>query len=907
MVIRRRLARVLVGLPAPKIFLRFKHVHQLSKSLISGHDSERQRSLTSSASSDRNPNDGAFGYDKLVGHGAIRLLILHPAAYQEEIRITLRKGNLYEDTYQALSYVWNDPYSQRIVGQDIVTVISNETGQRQSITANLYLALRHLRSASVEQLLWVDALCINQRDTAERGQQVSIMGAIYSSAAEVVVWLGEHDKWTAGAAATIQKWAKLYGGHKVIHQPTLLRDLLKSGTFEEEQAHFEALIRRSWFTRAWTFQELCLSRKTVLRCGFLSLPWQTFHDACSTIISAGQKHFIFEENTNLETIYAFWNMAKELPSSKSQNPDRNFSLSNLLRETRLYEASDPRDKVFSMLGLADPPVKNKAAFTPDYNISEQEVYCHFTRAMIMEDASLNVLSSKTKARSNTPLLLLALSRGIKPTPNLPSWVPDFQDHDCVEYVARDENIQWGSADSQRRTRFPQLLANERIKGSPRYRVNLKCSDDMKGDFTFNVGDSPDPRKLGVYGTKVDTIVAVVKLDDEVTEDPHVKFSMPSESRTPGVSSVNTRDKYHPLPPRKGSDWRTIFRACCDAEGLLRRLVNGNDYKPTGEAPPIAIIRALTADLLPISKRITLESKQTDFPRHFDWHFWHERFLEPSKWTEEGPILALLKSCRSFRRIQKAKSKRVKEDVKVNETAWTAFDDKPLRKPHKVYKLYEELLTGRSLMGPTFRKTVSYLETATLMILLSIAGVPPISGAGLLTTFAVVAIPTIVLRTLHSFQADHARPMEANPTLPNRLRNLTPPADANDVTNYEWEMACEVQNAINHASWNREFFVTKEGYIGIGPVGMQAGDEVYALIGGQVPFVLRPRNQNEPALEQIGLEEPAVEFELLAECYMHGIMDGEIWRREHRWWRWGWRWRNLSLEEMKSKARKVVLV
>ena len=121
-----------------------------------------------------------------------------------------------------------------------------------------------------------------------------------------------------------------------------------------------------------------------------------------------------------------------------------------------------------MLGLANPPVKDKAAFTLNYNLSEQEVYSHFTKAIVMEDADLDILSSKTNPCSDIQLLSLALGRGIRSTPYLPPWAPDFQDHDCVEYIARDENIQWGSAHSRRRTRFPQLLADERSKGSPRH-------------------------------------------------------------------------------------------------------------------------------------------------------------------------------------------------------------------------------------------------------------------------------------------------------------------------------------------------------------------------------------------------------------------------------------------------------
>ncbi|KAK2768523.1 hypothetical protein FQN54_000379 [Arachnomyces sp. PD_36] len=58
---------------------------------------------------------------------------------------------------------------------------------------------------------------------------------------------------------------------------------------------------------------------------------------------------------------------------------------------------------------------------------------------------------------------------------------------------------------------------------------------------------------------------------------------------------------------------------------------------------------------------------------------------------------------------------------------------------------------------------------------------------------------------------------------------------------------------------RRFFVTKRGYIGIGPACMQQDDMVCVLSSGCVPFILRPSAQN---------------FQLIGEAYVHGIMYGE---------------------------------
>jgi hypothetical protein len=60
-----------------------------------------------------------------------------------------------------------------------------------TVTKNAYLALRDLRCQREDRVLWIDALCIDQSNDEERGQQVQQMGSIYSKAERVFIWLGE--------------------------------------------------------------------------------------------------------------------------------------------------------------------------------------------------------------------------------------------------------------------------------------------------------------------------------------------------------------------------------------------------------------------------------------------------------------------------------------------------------------------------------------------------------------------------------------------------------------------------------------------------------------------------------------------------------------------------------------------
>ena len=51
-------------------------------------------------------------------------------------------------------------------------------------------------------------------------------------------------------------------------------------------------------------------------------------------------------------------------------------------------------------------------------------------------------------------------------------------------------------------------------------------------------------------------------------------------------------------------------------------------------------------------------------------------------------------------------------------------------------------------------------------------------------------------------------------------------------------------------------------MGLFPRGTQAGDGICVFFGALVPFVVRPHKSSGS-------------YQLIGECYVHGIMDGEI--------------------------------
>jgi hypothetical protein len=122
-------------------------------------------------------------YQVLVGENFRLLTIL--AVFETDTRPISCKLADYElnaaPTYEALSCVWGSPGIRQEIAIDV---------QAFAATRDQFVALSRLR-AIVLQVIWVDAICINQADVAERSQQVQHMAQIYSSAFRVVAWLGD--------------------------------------------------------------------------------------------------------------------------------------------------------------------------------------------------------------------------------------------------------------------------------------------------------------------------------------------------------------------------------------------------------------------------------------------------------------------------------------------------------------------------------------------------------------------------------------------------------------------------------------------------------------------------------------------------------------------------------------------
>jgi hypothetical protein len=184
-------------------------------------------------------------YSSPLREGMFRLVTLCAGSQSERIRCRLTESLLSSPTpYNALSYVWG---STRDPGRILLD------SQEYLVTRNLFGALKELRLPDSDKVLWVDALCINQSDIAERSAQVILMDSVYKQATRVIAWLGPHENGSALTFELLQK-VELSGGGSPYLFPQGLRGL-------------PLLLAREYWSRAWIIQEMEFARELRIRCG----------------------------------------------------------------------------------------------------------------------------------------------------------------------------------------------------------------------------------------------------------------------------------------------------------------------------------------------------------------------------------------------------------------------------------------------------------------------------------------------------------------------------------------------------------------------------------------------------------------------------------------------------------------
>ncbi|KAI3329621.1 heterokaryon incompatibility protein-domain-containing protein [Ustulina deusta] len=437
------------------------------------------------------PRSSRYLYPPLdLGAQTIRLLELSPAEFSVlPIRCQMVEKNLAASiSYKALSYSWKN----EDVAPDVAILCNSKPIY---VSGNLHAALRRLRAPNEVVRIWVDAICINQQDNAERAYQVGMMRDIYQNSTEVLIWLGEsgpyddmgdwiwenegtngddlrgtHDspnvvrwfgnerdvpKLKAYFSSTLEeeralrfdgKRCDIFGTFCVLH-------LLASGVPVDKIWHLRhvsysasivnglnAIMEKAWWRRIWVVQETVVAQKLVVYYGNMCAPWRLFALAAveyDTNRVRDKLDGFFSHLKSGQSLMQFTRIIMEIESTRVswQKLEPMVPLT-VLRKFRSRLATDPRDKVFAVLGLIRSWGTEKSGqamkgITPNYAIRDYQIFFKTTELLIRNTRSLAALAGTLQRSVDQSLM--------------PSWVTDWNCSPTVNEHIRLGNIQLYSA------------------------------------------------------------------------------------------------------------------------------------------------------------------------------------------------------------------------------------------------------------------------------------------------------------------------------------------------------------------------------------------------------------------------------------------------------------------------------
>ncbi|KAI1096748.1 HET-domain-containing protein [Rostrohypoxylon terebratum] len=324
----------------------------------------------------------------------IRCVTICPGTWNDVIECDLQIVPLNDSPqYEALSYFWGDPSKTRNITIE---------GRSFQITENLYFALRRLRLESSPRIMWIDAICINQKDDDEKSVQVAMMGRIYANCRKAVMWLGEDPLLISTThpplpppplnAKNAFKLCWILGREDRMEANLKWLEALRESLARDNFIGLPPFLAPWWY-RIWVVQEMALPREIEFAYASEICPYSVLYEfyqyynttLCHNIECWISIHGIFRcPKVAIDRLDPLIR-TREFIREKDK-----ISLSDLTTNIATSAATDPRDLIYGLLGMVtdwgtiDPLV-------PDYKLSLHKVMCDAAFKIIQQNRSLRIL------------------------------------------------------------------------------------------------------------------------------------------------------------------------------------------------------------------------------------------------------------------------------------------------------------------------------------------------------------------------------------------------------------------------------------------------------------------------------------------------------------------------------------
>jgi hypothetical protein len=383
--------------------------------------------------------------------------------------------------YEAISYHWGS--NTRTPFQ---IIIHDTNGQESAIkiTSTLHTILRRLVLPDKSRTLWADAICINQISSSsnkEKGEQIQLMPDIYRIAVCVQVYLGDEADNVPAALELLSSIAdyseflddSIHPNGEIGLDLAVQSGFVLPPTKDKRWPALRAFFRRPWFRRVWIIQEFVYATDVSVVCGDVEIDWHRlwlaskaymsnrqlmFHGYSEGLFVAGRLHEYREAHEGARSLhlvtdlrmrawgymswpYMVFSLDKGEPSDPSglsvrkdfaaikaferfsrnkwladravgqSFPYPRQSLLHILHRTGNFQATQPIDRLYGLLGLAEDAEGYKPIYSAEQTVGV--VSTQFAAAFI-NNGHLPIILATAGISSNQ---YSSLDR--------PSWVPDW--------------------------------------------------------------------------------------------------------------------------------------------------------------------------------------------------------------------------------------------------------------------------------------------------------------------------------------------------------------------------------------------------------------------------------------------------------------------------------------------------
>lgn len=359
-----------------------------------------------------------------------RLFTIDHVDENTHVTISLLEGAASHGVaYDAISYAWDDE-------KPSVRVTCNSGEIR--ITSSLHVALCQFYSLGFRQPLWADQICVSQIDDKDKARQVPMMGAYFTEASTVRIWLGPSTELSDLAFDYVPRFMQTITSLDVNTYPSA-SSLRSLGLPVDGDPFWHGLgdvICRRWFSRLWTLQEAGLAKQAYLYCGSKKLSLESWGSVTKALTDYAILYLVKGRPELDDRWTDYYTRALLIPLVQNLIRGGNrVPLPELMTIARAREASQPVDAVYAVLGLMDADVRKQ--ITVDYSRKNREEYWN-----------LYVELGHILLKRPPYLLLLTDASSLDRPLQLPSWCPNFSCVRSTRMLSKRHYAAGGAMDSR---------------------------------------------------------------------------------------------------------------------------------------------------------------------------------------------------------------------------------------------------------------------------------------------------------------------------------------------------------------------------------------------------------------------------------------------------------------------------